>query len=66
MIDTSLGKLQIIVDNQSQEIIKLKDTIAKLISENDSLKKNLKYYKDNIKDMVKKVTEKTISEIIEE
>ena len=39
MIETTLSKLQNKVDKQSEQIIKYKDTIAKLNEEKDNLKK---------------------------
>ena len=66
MAETSLGKLQRIVDNQAKEIIKLKDTIVKLKNENQSLKQMLKYYKKNIENIVKKAVDEAVKEVVEE
>ena len=66
MAETSLGKLQRIVDEQEKEIIKLKDTIAKLRIENQSLNQMLKYYKKNIENIVKRAVDEAIKEVVEE
>lgn len=66
MAINSLGKLQIIVDKQQKEILKLKEKLSKSNDEINSLKNSLKYYKQNIDNIVKKAADKVISEITKE
>lgn len=66
MAINSLGKLQIIVDKQQKEILELKDKLSKVNDENKSLKKSLKYYKENIDNIVKKAVDKAIGEVVKE
>ena len=65
-METSLGKLQRLVDKQSKQIIELKDKLNKEQEKNKNLNKQLNYYKDYINEMVEKAVQKQLIPILEE
>lgn len=65
-METSLGKLQRLVDKQSKQIIELKDKLNKEQEKNKNLNKQIDYYKDHINEMVEKAIQKQLIPILEE
>lgn len=65
-MESSLGRLQRLVDKQEKQILDLKERLQKEKEKNKSNELMLDYYKDNIQKMVAKAVEKQIAPILEE
>lgn len=64
-MESSLGRLQRLVDKQEKQILDLKERLQKEKEKNKSNELMLDYYKDNIQKMVAKAVEKQIAPILE-